>query len=215
MKTLGRYWLAVTLVAAAFATSAALYHGLPATIPIHWNARGVIDGWAPKWEGVLIAPCTGLVIAALLILFGPWREQDGWDAEEEARAHYHPTIVALVAGICCYVNAVVLIAGMGWHLDIPSHVGIGVGLLIAVLGNVLRQVPQNGAVGIRTPWTLGNEAVWARTHRIASWLFMMAGAVMVVTGVMGQGMTPGLVAIGAAAVVSVGYSYVVSRRLGN
>jgi uncharacterized membrane protein len=213
VRTLGRYWLALTLVAATVVTSAALYRRLPASIPIHWNAQGVVDGWAPKSQGAFIGPCAALVIVALLILLEPWPKKEGGDTEAGAKSCSHPAIVASVAGILFYANALVLMVGIGWHLDMPSHVIIAVGLLVAVLGNSLGKVPQNGVVGIRTSWTLADEEVWARTHRIAGWLFVLAGAVTVITGFMGHGMPPGLIAIGAAAVVSVGYSYVVSRRL--
>lgn len=67
MRKLGRYWLAMTLVAAAFATSAVLYPRLPSVIPTHWNAAGVIDGWMLKSRGAFIAPGVSLVIVACLL----------------------------------------------------------------------------------------------------------------------------------------------------
>jgi uncharacterized membrane protein len=212
MRALGRYWFAWTLVAAAFVTSVALYTLLPATIAIHWNARGVVDGWAPKWEGAFIAPCLAVILVVFLILLGHWTLEDGEDSQGQIKVFFYPTVVAAVAGICFYANATVLLVGVGLHLDIRSHAAIGLGLLIAVLGNTLGKVPQNRVVGIRTPWTLTDEGVWVRTHRIAGWLLVMAGIVSGVTGILGDGMMPGLISIGSAAAVSVGYSYLISRR---
>src|SRR3981081_2785044 len=54
-------------------------------------------------------------------------------------------------------------------------------LLIVVLGNVMPKLPRNGVVGIRTPWTLSDPAVWERTHRLAGYLFMAAGLVILAT----------------------------------
>jgi uncharacterized membrane protein len=210
MRKLRRYWLAMTLVAAAFATSAALYPRLPAIIPTHRNAQGIIDGWMPKSRGAFVAPGGSLVIVAFLILIEPIQIQE--DADDLKTRHY-PTIVAGVAGLSFFVNLWVLTAGMGWHHGLPSDLAIGVGLLLVVLGNGLGKVPQNGVVGIRTPWTLANEEVWTRTNRVGGWLLVLAGVVMAATGFGGFGMRPGLIAIGAAAVLSVAYSYVVWRRL--
>ncbi|MGH8200038.1 MAG: SdpI family protein [Steroidobacteraceae bacterium] len=210
MRKFGRYWLAMTLVAAAFATSVVLYPRLPAIIPTHWNAAGVINGWMPKSRGAFVAPVVSLVIVAGLILFEPIQiEEDG----DDLKVRYYPTIVASVAGLNSFANLWVLMAGMGWHRALPSHLAIAVGLLLVVLGNSLGKVRQNGVVGIRTPWTLADEEVWARTNRVGGWLIVLAGLVMAATGIMGFRMVPGLIAVGAAAAVSVGYSYVIWLRV--
>ncbi len=210
MRTLGRYWLAISLVVAAFATSAALYPLLPAMIPTHWNAAGVIDGWMPKLGGVVVAPVGSLVTVACLILFEPIQiEEDG----DDLKVRYYPTIVAGVAAIWLFGNLSVLTYGMGWRHDIPADAAIAVGLLLIVIGNSLAKFSQNGVVGVRTPWTLADKEVWARTNRVAGWLVVLAGAVMAVTGLVGFRMAPGLIALGAAAVLSVGYSYLIWRRI--
>ena len=210
MKTLGRYWLAISLVATAFATSAALYPMLPAIIATHWNAAGVINGWMPKLGGAAVAPIGSLVTVACLILFEPIQiEEDG----DDLKVRYYPTIVAGVAAIWLFGNLSVLTSGMGWRHDIPSDAAIAVGLLLIVIGNSLGKFSQNGVVGIRTPWTLANEEVWVRTNRVGGWLIVLAGAVMTATGLMGFRMAPGVIALGVAAVISVGYSYLIWRRI--
>jgi uncharacterized membrane protein len=210
MRRFSRYWLAMTLVAAAFATSIALYPRLPAIMPTHWNAAGEIDGWMPKSRGAFVAPVVALVIVGALILFEPIQILE--DAAD-LKFRYYPTIVAAVAGVNFFVNLMVLMAGLGWRRGLPSHLAVGVGVMLVVLGTSLGQVRRNGVVGIRTPWTLADEEVWARTNRLGGWLLAFAGLVMAATGLMGLRMAPGLIAVGAAAAVSVGYSYVAWRRL--
>ena len=210
MKTLGRYWLAISLVATAFATSAALYPMLPAIIATHWNAAGVINGWMPKLGGAAVDPIGSLVTVACLIVFEPIQiEEDG----DDLKVRYYPTIVAGVAAIWLFGNLSMLTYGMGWRHDIPSDAAIAVGLLLIVIGNSLGKFSQNGVVGIRTPWTLANEEVWVRTNRVGGWLIVLAGVVMTTTGLMGFRMAPGVIALGVAAVISVGYSYLIWRRI--
>jgi uncharacterized membrane protein len=177
--------------------------------PTHWNVAGVINGWMPKWRGAFVAPVVSLVIVACLILFEPIQIEENGD---DLKVSHYPTIVAGVAGLSFFVNLWVLMAGMGGHIALPSDLAVAVGLLLVVLGNSLGKVRHNGVVGIRTPWTLADEEVWARTNRVGGWLIVLAGLVMAATGIMGFRTVPGLIAIGAAAAVSVGYSYVVWRR---
>lgn len=210
MNSFGRYWLAMTLVAAAFATSAVLYPRLPAIIPTHWNAAGVINSWMPKSRGAFLAPVGALVTVAFLILFAPIQVQEDAD---DLKTRYYPSIVAGVAALWFFANLSVLTYGMGWHHSMSSDLSIGVGLLLVVLGNSLSKFPQNGVVGVRTPWTLSDKEVGSRTHRVGGWLVVMAGVVMAATGFGGFGMAPGLIAIGAAVAVSVAYSYVIWRRI--
>ena len=210
MKTLGRYWLAISLVATAFATSAALYPMLPAIIATHWNAAGVIDGWMPKLGGVVVAPIGSLVTVACLILFEPVQiEEDG----EDLKVRYYPNIVAGVAAIWLFGNLSVLTYDLGWRHGKLSDTAIAVGLLLIVIGNSLGKFSQNRVIGIRTPWSLANEEVWVRTNRVGGWLIVLAGLVMVVTALMGFPMAAGLIALGVAAVISTAYSYLIWRRI--
>lgn len=45
-------------------------------------------------------------------------------------------------------------------------------LFMAITGNLMYSIRPNRFIGIRTPWTLSNEEVWKKTHRIgAKWSF--------------------------------------------
>jgi uncharacterized membrane protein len=83
-------------------------------------------------------------------------------------------------------------------------------LLIILLGNFLGQVRHNYFVGIRTPWTLADEEVWAKTHRLTGSLFVLAGVLGLATfyGVpraVAAGVTIG--GMLAAALAGIIYSY--------
>src|SRR5262252_8785286 len=58
--------LALILVLAAFAMTAALYGRLPERIPSHWNIRGEIDGYVSKPFGPFLLPS---VMAGMFLLF--------------------------------------------------------------------------------------------------------------------------------------------------
>jgi uncharacterized membrane protein len=81
------------------------------------------------------------------------------------------------------------------------------------MGNFMGKLTRNFFVGIRTPWTLVNDEVWLRTHRLGGKLFVAAGVVTAIAAFSGAGLYVMLAAVLAAAIVSVIYSYVVYRKL--
>jgi uncharacterized membrane protein len=91
---------------------------------------------------------------------------------------------------------------------------VGAGVLLIVIGNVLPRARPNFWFGIRTPWTLTNERVWERTHRVGGYVLVGAGILVV-----GAAFLPidiaapaaGVMAVGAA-LITVIYSYYAWRQ---
>lgn len=88
------------------------------------------------------------------------------------------------------------------------------GVLFLVIGNYLPKCRQNSTVGIRIPWTFASEANWNATHRMAGPVWMAAGILMLIgTCFREEGMMALMfVAVGAAVVVPILYSYCYYRR---
>lgn len=97
--------------------------------------------------------------------------------------------------------------------DLVKAVPAMVGLLFIALGNYLGKFPKNFFVGIRTPWTLASDAVWNRTHRLAGWLFMAAGVLIVGNGFLAGPAWVLVIMIMFAALVPAVYSFFCYRRL--
>ena len=73
---------------------------------------------------------------------------------------------------------------------------------------------RNYFIGIRTPWTLNNEEVWDKTHRLGGLLFKISG-VITVFGVFlpDYAIVFILVPVLASAVISIVYSYVIHQKI--
>jgi uncharacterized membrane protein len=82
-----------------------------------------------------------------------------------------------------------------------------------VIGNFMGKFRKNFFVGIRTPWTLTSDVVWERTHRFAGWLFVLAGAVWIVGGLLRASPAVLVVAVLVAMLVPAVYSYFLYRRV--
>jgi uncharacterized membrane protein len=199
------------LVVAAVLTSAVLYPRLPEAMPSHWNIHGQPDSFVNKPFGPFVGPAimTGVL---LLFLVLPAISPRGFRFDT-----FRPVWAILegsIFGLLFLLHALALAQGLGRPVDMNRGAQAGVGLLLIVMGNFMGKVTRNFFVGIRTPWTLASEEVWLRTHRLGGRLFVLAGLVLVVSALLGgASWILAAVAIGAAALLSVLYSYVVYRRI--
>lgn len=105
-------------------------------------------------------------------------------------------------------------AGVWTHLD--RALPLGLGLIVALVGRVLGQVPPNQTLGIRTPWTLRDESVWTATHRLAGRTFAVGGAITMVGAMLPAVYRPysAIAGIAIAGFVPIVYSYFALRARG-
>ena len=93
--------------------------------------------------------------------------------------------------------------------------GILLGVLFIFAGNYLPKSRQNYTVGIRIPWTLDNEENWNKTHRLAGYLWVAGGIVMLLGTLTGWISTGWIIAAAAVcALVPCIYSFWLHERKG-
>ena len=87
------------------------------------------------------------------------------------------------------------------------------GLLFLILGNYLPKIRQNRTMGIRLPWTLASGENWTRTHRLAGFLWVAGGLLLILLTLLGLGNVWGYAAVTAAMVLIPGfYSWELHRK---
>ncbi len=205
----------VGLLLVSVGISAGFAPVLPDTVATHWGVNGQPDAYGSKWMSLLLFP--GLMAAALVLflvlpLMGPFRRNF-----EQFRVIYGRIAITVLAGFIG-LHLVVLLNNAGHSLRIGGSFAVIIGAMMAVLGNWLSKVRRNFYVGIRTPWTLANDAVWERTHRLGAKLFVAFGVVLALTGLLApQDWMVFVVLIAGAALLviwSLLYSLYWYRRLG-
>jgi len=166
--------LAVTATAAV--ASALAYPFLPNRVATHFDADGQPDRYGSRATAALTLPAVMKGLTVVNDRLGAWpggRDREDADSGVQARDQ----AIALVDLALLPAHLAVLANGLGMPVDMSRvHRGV-VGMLMVALGNVMPRLPRNGLVGIRTPWTLADPAVWERTHRLAGYLFTAAGLV--------------------------------------
>lgn len=198
------------MVVAALVATAILYPHLPVRIPSHWDIHDQADGYSAKWTLFIFIPA---IMAGVMLLFAglQWLSPRHFEVDTFRSTYLYIMIVVL--GLLAYIQAVWLWAAAGGHFRMGRVLMGGIGLLIALMGNVMGKVQRNFYIGIRTPWTLADERVWYATHRFGAKTFVAGGLLAVALALVGTTFWIVVAIIMAAALIPAVYSLVYYKRL--
>jgi uncharacterized membrane protein len=203
-------FLSYLFIIAAVGVAAWLYPSVPEQVPSHWNVHGEVDGYVPKPWGVVVLPLAAILVFIVMRLI-PVISPKGYRTEPFANV-MHIFQVAMV-GFMSLVAILVLLEATGVNVHLNKVIFGALGVLFIVTGNYLGKVRKNFFLGIRTPWTLASDEVWARTHRMGGRLFVSYGLIMLAGMFVMIPPVVFLVMVGVIVLVPVVYSYVVYRRV--
>jgi len=210
MSTKAATITAVTLVVISFLVAVVLYPSMPDPMPSHWNAAGEINGYMSKFWGVFLMP---LVSLGMLLLFLAIPRIDPLKANIAQFIEAYNLMMVLLIVYMLYVYALTLIAALGYQFNMTDMLLPAMGLLFIVIGFLIGKAKRNFFVGIRTPWTLMSDTVWAKTHQLGKWMFVGAGTVTIICTFLNESaFGVMMIALLAAAFVPIVYSYILWKR---
>lgn len=170
----------ILLLIVSFAISFYFYPMLPDRIPTHWNFKGEIDGYSGKTAGTFLMPILNLVIYVLFIFLPALDpKKENYKLFESTYRYFRYLFHIFFFGM----QVLIITAALGYAVDTGRFVMLGISLLFMLMGNVMGRLKHNYFIGIKTPWTLANEEVWKRTHRLSAYLwtgFGLVGAIMAI-----------------------------------
>ncbi|CUA80420.1 SdpI family protein [Anoxybacillus suryakundensis] len=173
-----KYWMIIILVLCSYVLSFIAIPYLPNEVAIHWNAAGEPDNFMNKWWGALLLPLllTGMTFLLIYLPKIDPRKENYEKFEKVYRIFLHVLVIFFVS-----LHVVTLAYNIGISVQVDVVVPLGVGLLFIVLGNYMPKIKPNYFFGIRTPWTLDNEVVWQKTHRVGGKVFVIMGVLIMLT----------------------------------
>jgi uncharacterized membrane protein len=201
-----RKWYPAVLVVLTLIGAFIVYPRLPDRVPTHWDIHDRVNGYGPRWMMTFLLP------VMLLAIWGLMRLLPRIDPRRENYAKMQATydlVVNLTLTLIAVLHFVILGAVMGAPISIARVVPAIVGVSLVVIGNVLPRARPNWWFGIRTPWTLSNDRVWERTHRVGGYLMMMIGVLAILASILGVTIASAAVGV-VAALLGLGllaYSY--------
>jgi len=121
----------------------------------------------------------------------------------------------LLVSFFAFIYVVTLLVALGKPVDMNMVMPIAMSLLFIILGNYLGKIRQNWYVGIKTPWTLDNEEVWNKTHRLGGKLYVTTGFLGILSIILPPTIRFAVVVGGilVSSLWAVVYSYVLFRKI--
>lgn len=184
-----------------------LYPKLPDRIATHWDAQGNVNGMSSKFVGAIIFP-GALVIVNLIfpLLLRVDPKYENMNGKLKVLTHW---IIPIVAVFC---SGTTLAAALGMETHVEMIAPMLVGALLVLIGNYLPKTKQSYTMGIKLPWTLSSEENWNHTHRIAGFLWVIGGLLMIVTGFFPWKLVPFCIIMSAIVIIPCVYSYLFYRK---
>ncbi len=198
---------------------------MPDQIAAHFGFDGNADLITSKYTVFLfVGIVTAIAVIGILLRRAYEKKQNGTSDEKEAahaasNAKICGTVTAAVCAVMLGIECIFIAMGYSGLQNMYGTEGelyssltvIIMGIMFAVLGNVMPKLKMNGAMGVRTTWSMKNEEVWARTQRLGGILMFFGGVVMTVAGLILRGM-PALIVMAAVIVAVVVISVIGSYK---
>jgi len=158
----------IFIIFVSFFIALFLYPKMPEMMVFHWNCQGQPDGYLPKFWALFLMPIISLCIFPLFIIF-PKIDPLG-DNIEKFRKYFDMFILSSFLFLF-YLYFLTIFWNLGLTFNFVMFLIPAFSFLFFWTGILLEKAKRNWFVGIRTPWTLSNERVWEKTHKIGGKLF--------------------------------------------
>ena len=185
------------------------WSSLPDQLPIHFDINGVQNGYGSKLVFILLP--LGLYLLMLVLPFiDPRKNNYKIFSSTYFKLRIILSVFIGIINIGVIYNILRGIEKMG--LFVP----ISVFLILTLMGNYMGNIRPNYFVGIKVPWTLNNDLVWTRTHKLAGKLWFWGGligiAALFIVKNPSSVMLPIILFI---TVVPIVYSYIIYQKITN
>ncbi len=172
MKKIG--WLLFGAAVVFFGTGLFAYPHLPTVVVSHWDVSGHANGSLPQFWGAFLFPCIYVAIAFLLYIIprlDPRREIINTFLSA------YGFFLAVLSAVFYYIYLLTLALNLGYRFDFLPALTPALAILFFTIGILLPRTKRNFSIGIRTPWTLANDTVWEKTHRVGGVAFKISGVI--------------------------------------
>lgn len=166
--------LVFVIIGLSFIISIWLYPQMPDRMASHWNAKGEVDGYMSKFWGLFLMP---IVSVGLLLLFIVIPKIDPLKRNIQKFMSYYEGFILLFVVFFFYIHLLTLFWSLGYTFDMTQMIIPAMGFLFIYIGFLVEKTKRNWFIGIKTPWTLSNEKVWDKTHKLGGKLFKAVGII--------------------------------------
>ncbi len=153
---------------------------LPDQVPAHWDMNGNVDDYLTKAQAVFIMP---LVLVAFQWICALGTSLD--PKRKNINDKMFTLVLWIIPIISLLCNSMVYATALGHKVSVEIIMPLFMGVLFIIIGNYLPKCKQSYTLGIKLPWTLDDEENWNKTHRMAGFLWVIGGVVIMATAFLG------------------------------
>lgn len=157
-----------------------LWNNLPEQVPTHWDINGAVDGYATKTQAVFLMP---LVLVAFHWICVVGTSLD--PKKQNINDKMFTLVLWIIPVISLLCNSMVFATALGHKISVEVIMPLFMGVLFIIIGNYMPKCKQSYTMGIKLPWTLEDEENWNKTHRMAGFLWVIGGVVIMATAFLG------------------------------
>lgn len=154
-----------------------IYPHLPAEIPTQWGFDGHVS-YGPKRTIWII---TGMLVC-FSFLFDYLPQIDPRRKNyQKFGAVYDYFCVGMQVFLTITVGIIVSESFYPGRINAGKIVLLMLSILFLCIGNFMPKIQSNFFMGIKTPWTLSNEDIWRKTHRLGGKLYVGSGVIILLS----------------------------------
>lgn len=164
----------LSVVILSFILGVCLYSQMPDQMASHWNIKGQVDNYISKSWGLFLMP---LITLGIFLIFLIIPRIDPLKENIEKFRKYFNSFIVIIALFLFYLYVLTILWNFGISFNINRFMPPAFAVLLFYAGVLIGKSERNWFIGIRTPWTLSDEKVWKKTHRIGEELFKISGVI--------------------------------------
>ena len=186
----------------------AVYGELPSQIPTKFGFDGAINGYTATPLFVFGFP---IMMAAMNLFFQIIAEADPKKANTPQ--NMKNILKWLIPFMTLTMVPMSLMKSLDPNLNIAKIVNLMLGVIFIICGNYLPKAKQNYTIGFKLPWTLSSQDNWNKTHRLAGYLWVLGGIVLILNSLILSNPFPinTLILISITAIPSI-YSFTLYKK---
>lgn len=192
--------------------SFAVYNSLPEQIAMQWNFEGNPNWYAHRAVGAFGLPFLLMIINIVTNISFFHKNSN----REKISKTMQVFILWFMPLLSIIIMPLFLFKNLGVNVPIKMIILGLVGILFIFIGNYLPKNRQNNIAGIRMFWTLKNSENWNKTHRLAGFLWIICGMLLLITAFLPLENTAGIIIIITILLIMIAvpviYSFILHKK---
>lgn len=168
--------ITASIIILSFLVSLYAYPRLPEMMATHWNAEGIVDVYSTKTFSLFSLPVISLF---LFFLFNILPNFDPLKQNVDKFRNYYDEFVMVMIWFLFYLHVLSIMQNVGLKFNMLVFTIPAFGLVFYYVGTLVENAKRNWFIGIKTPWTLSDELVWEKTHKIGGKLYKYSSLITI------------------------------------